>query len=81
MFAAKKRGTNLGDAPGRRSRAPFKGSARPVEEGDDHDPHELVRERGEAVDDRRTAEIWTFQRNLKSADPNWILIHVDAAEA
>jgi predicted lipid-binding transport protein (Tim44 family) len=36
---------------------------------------------GEAVDDRRTAEIWTFQRNLKSRNPNWILIHVDAAEA
>ena len=36
---------------------------------------------GEAVDDRRTAEVWTFQRNLKSRDPNWTLIHVDAAEA
>lgn len=36
---------------------------------------------GEAVDDRRTAEIWTFQRNLTSRDPNWTLIHVDAAEA
>ena len=36
---------------------------------------------GEAVDDRRTAEIWTFQRNLKSRNPNWTLIHVDAAEA
>jgi predicted lipid-binding transport protein (Tim44 family) len=36
---------------------------------------------GEAVDDRRAAEIWTFQRNLKSRDPNWTLIHVDAAEA
>lgn len=36
---------------------------------------------GEAVDDKRTAELWTFQRNLKSRDPNWTLIHVDAAEA
>ncbi len=36
---------------------------------------------GEAVDDLRTAEIWTFERNLKSRDPNWTLIHVDAAEA
>jgi predicted lipid-binding transport protein (Tim44 family) len=36
---------------------------------------------GEAVDDQRAAEIWTFQRNLKSRDPNWTLIHVDAAEA
>ncbi len=38
-------------------------------------------ERGEAVDDRRTAELWTFERNLKSKDPNWTLVHVDAAEA
>lgn len=36
---------------------------------------------GEAVDDRRTAELWTFERRLKSRDPNWILVHVDAAEA
>ena len=36
---------------------------------------------GEAVDDHRAAEIWTFRRNLKSRDPNWTLIHVDAAEA
>jgi predicted lipid-binding transport protein (Tim44 family) len=36
---------------------------------------------GEAVDDRRTAEVWTFERNLKSRSPNWTLIHVDAAEA
>lgn len=36
---------------------------------------------GEAVDDRRTAELWTFERNLSSRDPNWTLVHVDAAEA
>ncbi|HEY3950109.1 TIM44-related membrane protein TimA [Phenylobacterium sp.] len=36
---------------------------------------------GEGVDDRRTAELWTFERRLKSRDPNWTLIHVDAAEA
>ncbi len=36
---------------------------------------------GEAVDDKRTAELWTFERNVKSRDPNWILVHVDAAEA
>jgi predicted lipid-binding transport protein (Tim44 family) len=36
---------------------------------------------GEAVEDRRTAELWTFERNLKSRDPNWVLVHVDAAEA
>jgi predicted lipid-binding transport protein (Tim44 family) len=36
---------------------------------------------GEAVDDRRTAELWTFERNLKSRDPNWTLTHVAPAEA
>jgi predicted lipid-binding transport protein (Tim44 family) len=36
---------------------------------------------GEAVDDRRTAELWTFERDLKSANPNWALVHVAAAEA
>jgi predicted lipid-binding transport protein (Tim44 family) len=36
---------------------------------------------GEGVEDRRTAELWTFERHLKSRDPNWLLIHVDAAEA
>ena len=36
---------------------------------------------GEGVDDRRTAEVWTFERNVKSRNPNWTLIHVDAAEA
>jgi predicted lipid-binding transport protein (Tim44 family) len=36
---------------------------------------------GEGVEDRRTAELWTFERHLKSRDPNWMLVHVDAAEA
>lgn len=36
---------------------------------------------GEAVDDRRTAELWTFERNLNQTDPNWMLVRVDAAEA
>lgn len=36
---------------------------------------------GEGVEDRRTAELWTFERRLKSRDPNWTLVHVDAAEA
>ncbi len=36
---------------------------------------------GEGVDDRRTAEVWTFERNLRSRNPNWILLHVDPAEA
>ncbi len=36
---------------------------------------------GEAVDDRRTAEVWTFERAFLSRDPKWLLIRVDAAEA
>lgn len=36
---------------------------------------------GEAVDDRRTADLWTFERVLGSNDPNWTLVRVDAAEA
>jgi predicted lipid-binding transport protein (Tim44 family) len=36
---------------------------------------------GEAVDDRRTADLWTFQRDLKSKNPNWTLVRVDVAEA
>lgn len=38
-------------------------------------------ERGEGVDDRRTAELWTFEREVKSANPNWLLTYVAAAEA
>jgi predicted lipid-binding transport protein (Tim44 family) len=36
---------------------------------------------GEAVDDRRTAELWTFERRLSSRDPNWLLVRVDEANA
>jgi predicted lipid-binding transport protein (Tim44 family) len=36
---------------------------------------------GEAVDDRRTAEFWTFERRLSSRDPNWTLVRVDEANA
>ncbi len=36
---------------------------------------------GEAVDDRRTAEVWTFERSVKSKNPNWTLVRVDAAQA
>lgn len=38
-------------------------------------------ERGEGVDDRRTAELWTFEREVKSVNPNWFLSFVAAAEA
>ena len=36
---------------------------------------------GEAVDDRRTAEIWTFERIVGALDPNWTLVQVEAAQA
>ena len=36
---------------------------------------------GQAVDDRRTAEVWTFERSVTSRDPNWALARVDAAQA
>ena len=36
---------------------------------------------GEAVDDKRTAEVWTFERRFSNRDPNWTLVRVDAAEA
>jgi predicted lipid-binding transport protein (Tim44 family) len=36
---------------------------------------------GETSQERRTAEAWTFERDLTSRDPNWTLVRVDAAEA
>jgi predicted lipid-binding transport protein (Tim44 family) len=36
---------------------------------------------GEAVDDRRTAELWTFERPVSSRDPNWLLVRVEEANA
>ena len=36
---------------------------------------------GEAVDDRRTAELWTFERDTKDRNPNWMLVRVEAAQA
>jgi predicted lipid-binding transport protein (Tim44 family) len=36
---------------------------------------------GEAVDDRRTAELWTFERPLAGADPHWMLSRVSLAQA
>ena len=34
---------------------------------------------GEAVDDRRTAELWTFERNLSTRDPVWRLVSARSA--
>ncbi len=36
---------------------------------------------GQAVDDKRTAEVWTFERALANRDPHWILARVEAAQA
>jgi predicted lipid-binding transport protein (Tim44 family) len=33
------------------------------------------------VEERRTAENWTFERTLGAADPNWVLARVEAATA
>lgn len=35
----------------------------------------------EQVEERRTAEHWTFERVLGAADPNWVLARVEPAEA
>jgi predicted lipid-binding transport protein (Tim44 family) len=36
---------------------------------------------GEGVDDRRTAELWTFERSLAPGAAGWSLARVEAAEA
>ncbi|HYF21812.1 MAG TPA: TIM44-related membrane protein TimA [Caulobacteraceae bacterium] len=36
---------------------------------------------GETTDERRTAEIWTFERRIGDSDPNWRLARVEAAQA
>ena len=33
------------------------------------------------IEERRTAENWTFERTLGAADPNWVLARVEAASA
>ncbi len=35
---------------------------------------------GEGVDDRRTAELWTFERRFGPREAPWVLVRVDAAE-
>jgi predicted lipid-binding transport protein (Tim44 family) len=35
----------------------------------------------EVVDERRTAEIWTFERTLGASDPNWVLARNEPATA
>lgn len=33
------------------------------------------------TEERRTAELWTFERRIGSGDPNWVLARVEAAQA
>src|SRR5690606_31780988 len=35
----------------------------------------------ERVEERRTAEHWTFERTLGASDPNWVLARVEPATA
>ena len=35
----------------------------------------------ELIDERRTAELWTFERKLTSGNPNWSLARTQPAEA
>lgn len=35
----------------------------------------------EVIEDRRVAEIWTFERTLGAADPNWVLARTEPATA
>lgn len=35
----------------------------------------------EQVDERRVAEVWTFERALGAADPNWVLARTESASA
>jgi predicted lipid-binding transport protein (Tim44 family) len=35
----------------------------------------------EEVDERRVAEVWTFERTLGASDPNWVLARTEAATA
>lgn len=37
--------------------------------------------REDRIEERRTAEIWTFQRPLGANDPNWVLARVEPATA
>ena len=41
----------------------------------------LVKGGTETVDERRTAEHWTFERSLNASDPNWVLARVEPASA
>ena len=35
----------------------------------------------EQVEERRVAELWTFERTLGASDPNWVLARIEPAAA
>ena len=41
----------------------------------------LTKNEAETIDERRTAEHWTFERALNASDPNWVLARVEPASA
>ena len=41
----------------------------------------LTKGEAETVEERRTAEHWTFERALNAGDPNWVLARVEPASA
>lgn len=64
----------LADAEGERARARVRFLA---------ELHGRVKSAGgeETTEERRTAEIWTFERTLGDANPNWVLARVEPAAA
>lgn len=43
--------------------------------------HETTHEGVTTTEERRTAELWTFERRIGSGDPNWVLARVEEARA
>ena len=44
-------------------------------------PADAVETAEPRIEERRTAEHWTFERTLGAADPNWVLARVEPANA
>nr|WP_029086583.1 TIM44-related membrane protein TimA [Brevundimonas aveniformis] len=42
---------------------------------------EITHEGVSTTEERRTAELWTFERRIGSGDPNWVLARVEEARA
>lgn len=43
--------------------------------------NEITHDGVTTTEERRTAELWTFERRIGSGDPNWVLARVEAAQA